>query len=59
MCDGIVGVADMEVISTGSDKSTLNTDTTSATTLTAGTLKRTTLSNSLIDMHEAGEYRHF
>ncbi|KAF2366769.1 Sec7 domain [Trinorchestia longiramus] len=49
------GVADMEVISTGSDKSTLNTDgAASSGTLSAGTLKRTTLSNSLIDMHEAG-----
>ncbi|KAA0190700.1 hypothetical protein HAZT_HAZT011093 [Hyalella azteca] len=44
------GVADMEVISTGSDKSTLNTEVVNGT----GTLKRTALSNSLIDMHEAG-----
>ena len=61
VCDvRVPGVADMEVISTGSDKSTLNTDTANGSAGSGGavvsnTLKRTTLSNSLIDMHEAGK----
>ena len=46
----------MEVISTGSDKSTLMLSNETNGSLGAGTLKRTTLSNSLIDMHEAGEW---